>query len=169
MSEGVKRRIFEEAKKIIKEFEGLRLKAYRDPAGHWTIGYGHLINTRCEKELLNRTITEEEAEELLEKDMERIWEGMWRYIKIRLEDMHYLMWAAILSFCFNVGPGRLKGTGIGRALNRKDFERVAEELMRWVYAGGKVLRGLVRRREAERKMFLEGLRKLKEEAEEDVS
>lgn len=156
----MKDKIFEEAKKIIKAFEGLYLKAYKDPVGIWTIGYGHVIDVNKEKELLERAITEKEAEVLLEKDMERIWNGMWKFIKIKLEDMHVLMWAALLSFCFNVGYGALQKS-IGKALNEKNFEAVADEFPKWVYAGGKVLKGLVRRRDYERQVFLNGLKELR--------
>lgn len=157
----MKDRVFEEAKRIIKQFEGLYLKAYNDPVGIPTIGYGHVIDKEKEKDLLTRTITVEEAEALLEKDMNRIWSSMVKVLPLKLPDMHVLMWAALLSFCFNVGPGALKeNTGIGKALRERRFKDAADEMLKWVYAGGKVLRGLVRRREYEREVFLSGLKEM---------
>ncbi len=157
----MERKIFAKAKELIKQFEGLSLKAYKDPAGYWTIGYGHLIKSG-EKELLEREITKEEAERILEADMYLTWRAIRAYLReIKLEEMHYLMWAAVLSFCFNVGVAPLKVTsGFGKAIRSRDFRAAADEFLKWVKAGGKVLRGLVRRREKEREVFLEGLRRL---------
>ena len=132
---------------LIQQFEGLRLKAYRDSTGLPTIGYGSTIGVQMGDE-----ITKAQALELLEADIERHADGVREHVDVLLTQAQF---DALVSFTFNLGVGALKKSTLLRKLNAGDFQGAADELLRWVYAGGKELRGLVRRREAERAMFLE--------------
>lgn len=129
---------------LIKEFEGLRLDAYLCPAGVWTVGYG----STGDHVYPGQRITEPEAEELLRKDLWRFEDCVSSQVKVGLTDNEY---AALVSFAFNCGCGAFQGSTLLRRLNAGDpKQRVfSEELPKWVRGGGKVLPGLVRRREAE--------------------
>jgi len=143
---------------LIKEFEGLELTPYKDPVGIWTVGWGHTGDVGRDP------ITEEEAEELLLADVDLCEILLRRYVAVPLNQNQ---WDALISFLFNVGPGRkggksglleLKGGGqstLLRCLNLAYYVGAAEQFERWVYAGGKKLGGLVRRRRAERSLFEE--------------
>ena len=134
---------------LIKEFEGFRGKAYNCPAGHPTIGYGHLIK---KGEKFDR-LTEAEAEELLRKDVQIAERAVQRLIDVPLTDGQF---DALVSFTFNLGEGALAESTLRRKLNSGAYDEVPEQFMRWVFAGGKKLKGLVRRREAEVGLFLSG-------------
>ena len=129
---------------LIKEFEGLRLDAYLCPAGVWTVGYG----STGDHVYPGQRITEPEAEELLRKDLWRFEDCVSSQVKVGLTDNEY---AALVSFAFNCGCGAFQGSTLLRRLNAGDpKQRVfSEELPKWVRGGGRVLPGLVRRREAE--------------------
>ena len=136
---------------LIKSFESLRLKAYRDPVAIWTIGYGHTGPDVYE----GREITKREADELLAADLSESEESVRELITVPLNDNEF---AALVSFAFNVGGGALKGSTLRRKLNKKDYRGAADEFSKWVYGtikGRKVLLpGLVRRRAQERNLFL---------------
>ena len=132
---------------LIQQFEGLRLKAYSDSAGVPTIGYGSTRGVRMGDE-----ITEAQAIELLAADVDRHADGVRRAVNVSLNQNQF---DALVSFTFNVGVGALQRSTLLRKLNAGDYTAAANELMRWVYAGGQELRGLVRRREAERQLFME--------------
>lgn len=140
------RRINEAGLALIKEFEGLRLTSYRCPAGVWTVGYGstgpHVVP--------GMTITEEEAETLLTDDLRRFEEGVEQLVEVPLNDNQF---AALVSFAFNLGLGALSGSTLLRLLNEGDYASVPAQLARWNKAGGKVLAGLSRRREAEGELW----------------
>ena len=129
---------------LIKEFEGLRLEAYLCPAGVWTIGYG----STGEHVYQGKVITEAEAETLLRQDLWRFEDCISNCVHVMLTDNEY---AALVSWCFNIGCGAATSSTLVRRLNAyEDKERVIrEELPRWNKGGGGVLPGLVRRREAE--------------------
>jgi len=133
---------------IIKDFEGLRLEAYKCPAGVWTIGYGH---TKTAKEGMK--VTQEQACELLRGDLRYFEEGVDRLVTVKLLEG---MREALVSFSFNVGLQALESSTLLRKLNSGDYLGASTEFHRWVYAGGKRLRGLKRRREAEARLFLVG-------------
>lgn len=132
---------------LIKEFEGLRLKAYQDAVGVWTIGYG---TTRGVKP--GQTITTDEAQELLEADVMRFEPEVHRLVKV---DLNSNQWDALLSFTYNLGASNLASSTLLKKLNAGDLAGAADEFVRWNRAGGKVLAGLTRRRQAERALFLE--------------
>jgi len=130
---------------LIKEFEGLRLEAYRDAVGVWTIGYGHTETARP-----GMKITEAEAEALLRYDIDKRVPAIERALKVKVTQNQF---DAIVSFVFNVGVGAFRSSTLLKNINRGDIEDEADEFDRWVYAGGKKLPGLVRRRAAERALF----------------
>lgn len=141
---------------LVKKFEGFRNKIYLCPAGYPTIGYGHVV-LKHEKEKFKNGITQEEAEELLILDLAKREIKITPWIKV---EIHPWMFDAILSFVFNVGIWAFYRSTLRRKLNRGEFYDAANEFLKWVYAGGRKLKGLVRRRQAERELFLEGLQLL---------
>ena len=97
-------------------------------------------------------MTEDEAKELLNRDLDKFASGVVRLCKVPLSDDQF---GALVSFSFNVGLGNLQASTLLRKLNRGDpLEEVADEFLKWNKAGGKVLRGLTNRRKAERNLFL---------------
>lgn len=131
---------------LIKSFEGLRLEAYYDAVGVLTIGYGHTKGV-----VEGQVITEEEAEELLRNDLE-IYEDA--VINATVVDLTQGEFDALVSFTYNLGAGNLRRSTLLKLLNEDDKEGAANEFLKWNKAGGRVLNGLVRRRQAERDMFL---------------
>jgi len=130
---------------LIKSFEGLRLTAYRCPADIPTIGYGTTAGVK-----MGDTITKERAEELLREDVKRFEGYIERLVKVPLTQGQ---WDALSSFVYNLGPGALEKSTLLRLLNAGDYSGAAAQFDRWVYASGKKLSGLVKRRAAERALF----------------
>lgn len=141
------RRVGESGLAIIRHFEGFSTLPYLCPAGHWTIGYGHLIKEPVDTQ---REITEEEAEELLKADICGAERAVCRLIHAPLEDNQF---DALVSFTFNLGGGALQRSTLRQKVNREEHGAVPDEFRKWVYAGGKMLRGLIRRREAEARLY----------------
>ena len=131
---------------LIKDFEGLRLNAYQDAVGVWTIGYGH---TRTAYP--GQYVSEAGATALLREDIATFERAVSSAVQVPLTDNQY---AALVSFAFNVGSGALNSSTLLRRLNSGDYYGAANELLRWNRAGGRELYGLTRRREAERSLFL---------------
>lgn len=132
---------------LIQRFEELRLEPYHDAVGYPTIGYGHLLSHEKWADLSQwPTITEEEADALLEQDLAQRERAVVRLVHAPLSSGQF---SAIVSFTFNLGAGALQASTLRRKLNRGEYHEAPRELMRWVFAGGRKLRGLVRRREAE--------------------
>ena len=131
---------------LIKRFEGCRLKAYRCPAGVWTIGYGHTGNIKS-----TDVITQEKAEEILKRDIKVHEDNVKRLVKVALTQNQF---DALVSFEFNVGYGMFANSTLLRLLNSGNYTASANQFSRWVYAGDKVLEGLVKRRNAEKELFL---------------
>jgi len=132
---------------LIKSFEGLRLLAYRDAVGVWTIGYGATRGVKA-----GMSITKEQAERMLLNDVQRFEPEVERLVQVPLSSSQ---WDALVSFTYNLGAANLESSTLLRKLNAGDYAGAAEQFPRWNKAGGKVLPGLVRRREAERVLFLE--------------
>ena len=145
-SSGVVRQINQAGKKLIEEFEGLRLTAYKDSRDIPTIGYGHTKNVH-----LGLTITKQQAEEFLSQDLRVAEAGVQDHVKVSLNDNQF---AALVSFVFNLGAGNLASSTLLRELNAGNYQAAADQFPRWDHAGKSVLPGLKRRREAERKLFL---------------
>jgi len=131
---------------LIKSFEGLRLRAYQCSANVWTIGYGHTADVRA-----NDVITEEEALSFLRQDVAESERAVNQYVHVPLTQNQF---DALVSFVFNLGVGSFRTSTLLKKLNAGDYDGVAQEFGRWIHAGGKKLPGLVRRREAERALFL---------------
>jgi len=141
------RHITREGLNLIKSFEGFSPTVYLCSAGVPTIGYGHAIK-RGES---FTSITEEDAENMLAKDVEEAEKGILRLISVPLSDAQF---NALVSFAFNLGAGALQRSALRLKLNRGEYVDASDEFIKWVRAGGKVIKGLVRRREAERRMFI---------------
>ena len=134
-----------DAYELIKQFEGLRLEAYLCPAGIWTIGYGHTSGVSP-----NSFITIQEADEYLHRDVAAI---EMQLNKLNLS-LRQCQWDAIVSFVFNVGIGNFKAsTLLAKIRINPDDNSTIDEFLRWVYANGKVMRGLQKRRLTEMKLY----------------
>lgn len=142
---------------LVKEFEGLhkllpggKVGAYLDPVNVWTIGYGHTEGVKP-----GDAITKDKAETFLKQDMEKFEKVVERYVTVPLNSNQF---SALVSFTFNVGDGAFNGSTLRKLLNQSKYDAAAEQFTRWVYGtvnGKRVkLPGLVRRREAERRLFL---------------
>lgn len=140
----------EKAIELIKRHEGLRLEAYRCPAGVWTIGYGHTRNVRA-----GQTITADQAENLLRSDvivLRRQLSDLMRAVgNLTLSENRE---AALLSFAFNVGMRALKSSTLWlKIVVDQDDPAIASEFARWKYARRKVMPGLVKRRAEEAALY----------------
>lgn len=141
---------------LAKRFEGFhrvpkndpgRAHPYVCPAGYWTIGYGHLCDPK------HPPITEAEAEVYLARDLQTALAATMRYCPA-LATEHVGRLAAIVDFTFNLGAGRLQTSTLRRRINQRDWTAASQELRRWVRGAGKILPGLVSRREAEAVLLL---------------
>ena len=130
---------------LIKRFEGFSHTVYICPAGYPTIGYGHVVKPQ-EREQFAGGITTEQAEALLRQDVQTAERAVLRLITVPLTDGQF---DALVSFTFNLGAGALQRSTLRRKVNRGDHAAVPAEFRKWVWAGGRKLQGLVRRREAE--------------------
>lgn len=134
---------------LIKRFEGFSPTIYLDAAGLPTIGYGHLLRPG-EAEMFKGGISEEAGIALLIKDVQKAEQAVLRLISVPLSDGQF---DALVSFTFNLGSGALQRSTLRRKVNREEHADVPPEFMRWVWAGGRKLRGLIRRREAEAALY----------------
>jgi lysozyme len=151
------------ATEMIKRHEGVRYKPYQCPAKLWTIGVGHVlypdqgkipIDQRGGYQLHqedNRSFSKEEVDAILRDDLQRFERGVHTYCPVHLTQG---MFDGLVSFSFNVGLGTLQRSTLRQKLLRGDKEGAAEELLKYCMAGGKVLKGLQKRRIDERALFL---------------
>ena len=130
---------------LIKNFEGLRLSAYQDSAGVWTIGYGHTGGVKP-----GDRISQGQAEALLRKDTGWAQDAVRQQVHVPLTQDQF---NALTSFTFNLGAGALQSSTLLSKLNAGDYAGAQAEFGRFVHAGGRVLQGLVRRRAAEADLF----------------
>ena len=137
--------ISQEGLSLIKKFEGCKLEAYKCAAGVWTIGYGSTNDV--EKGM---KISQERADMLLLEDVDVFEEAVNKLVEVPLEQNQF---DALISWTFNLGPTNLKNSTLLKVLNNKDYDGVPAQIKRWNKAGGKVLQGLIRRREAEALLF----------------
>jgi lysozyme len=136
---------------LIKQWEGFRAKAYRCPAGVWTIGYGHTSMAGKPDVKPGMAISKAEGERILMNDL-RVYEaGVRSAIKVNLTSNQY---SACVSLCYNIGVGAFRRSSVARFCNRSQWKNAADAFALWNKAGGKVLPGLVRRRAAEAALFL---------------
>lgn len=136
---------------LIKEFEGCKLTAYQDSVGVWTIGYGWTQPVDGKPIRAGMTIKQETAERLLKTGLVSYESDVSRMVKVGLTQGQF---DALVSFTYNLGARSLSTSTLLRKLNAGDYAGAADEFLRWNKAGGKVLNGLTRRREAERALFL---------------
>lgn len=131
---------------LIKQFEGFSATPYKDSAGKWTIGFGHLIKNN---ETFG-TISQAQAEELLAKDTSGAQSTINNLVTVPLNANQR---AALVSFVYNIGSGNFANSTMLRLLNSGDYAGAAKEFERWIYAGGVVNSGLVSRRAKEKRLF----------------
>lgn len=131
---------------ILMKFEGCRLKAYRCPAGILTIGYGHTSAAGDPEVTPDATITKAQAIDILHRDLHKFEAGVEKLVKVELNQAQC---DVLVDFAYNAGLGALAKSGILKAVNARQFDRVPSELMKWTKGGGKTLPGLVKRRQAE--------------------
>lgn len=135
---------------LIKKYEGFRPQSYQDSVGVWTIGYGTTrINGQPVK--AGTTITEDQALQLVKQEVNKLWSQIESITKVNLNDNQM---NALIDFAYNLGFSALKTSTLMKYVNESQFDKAADEFGRWVFAGGKVLPGLVKRREAEKQLFL---------------
>ena len=130
---------------LIKKFEGCELEAYQDVVGVWTIGYGHTKDVRQ-----GMSITKEQADNMLINELDEYCDHVEKAVTVDLTQNQF---DALVSWTYNLGPTNLNASTMLKVLNNKDFDEVPAQIKRWNKAGGKVLEGLVRRREAEALLF----------------
>ncbi len=130
---------------LIKKFEGCELTAYQCSAGVWTIGYGH---TKGIEEGME--ISQEEAEQMLVDELHEYENYINKYVTAPLSQNQF---DAMVSWVYNLGPANLKASTLLKVLNAEDYEGVPAQIKRWNKAGGEILDGLIRRREAEARLF----------------
>jgi lysozyme len=156
--------VSKKALKCIVHHEGVRNKPYRCPARLWTIGVGHVIDPNHAKvpfeersyleipDGWNRVFTMEEVDAILAKDLERFARGVLAYCPTAGSRQSWM--DALVSFSFNVGLGTLQRSTLRQKHNRGDYAGAADELLKYSFAGGKVLKGLLNRRKDERALYL---------------
>lgn len=136
---------------LIKQFEGCKLTAYQDSVGVWTIGYGWTQPVDGKSIRAGMTIKQKTAERLLKTGLVSYESDVSRLVKVDLTQGQF---DALVSFTYNLGARSLSTSTLLRKLNASDYAGAADEFLRWNKAGGKVLNGLNRRREAECALFL---------------
>ena len=136
---------------LIKGFEGKRLNAYDDGVGVWTIGFGTIKYPNGVRVKKGDTCTEAQAESYLKNDLVKFENAINRLVKVPLNQNQF---DALASFTYNLGETNLSNSTLLKKLNAKDYAGTADQFLRWNKAGGKVMNGLTRRREAERILFL---------------
>lgn len=144
------REIPEIAIEFITKEEGCVLHIYKDQIGYPTIGIGHLI---LPGEDFSAGITQEQAEEMLRKDLQKTALSIQRLITVPIDDEQY---SALLSWTYNLGTGALQRSTMRSKLNREEYMGAADEMLKWCWAGGKKRTFLYNRRIRERNLFLRG-------------
>ena len=140
-----KMKISEDGLELIKKFEGCETSAYQDSVGVWTIGFGH---TKGVEE--GQTCSIEDAESMLADEMDEYEGYINNMVKVELQQHEF---DSLVAWVYNLGPTNLSESTMLKVLNGGQFDRVPDEMNRWTRAGGEILEGLVRRRQAESLMF----------------
>ena len=142
----------EEGISLIKKYEGCKLTAYKCPAGVWTIGYGNTFYEDGSTVKPGDKITQERADQLFRNILEKKFVEPIR--KLIVSNINDNMFSAIVSFTYNVGIGNLKSSTLLKKVNANPNDQtIALEFKKWVKSAGKVLPGLVRRRESESDLY----------------
>ena len=135
---------------LIRKYEGCKTTPYRCPAGLYTVGYGHVIGNGLQlPDQFNRTFSLGEIDELLRTDLARFERGVLRYCPVYLTQSQF---DALVSFSFNLGLGVLQRSTLRQKINRGDAD-AAKVILKYNMAGGRILKGLIRRRQAEYRLF----------------
>ena len=135
---------------LIRKYEGCKTTPYRCPAGLYTVGYGHVIGNGLQlPDQFNRTFSLGEIDELLRTDLARFEQGVLRYCPVYLTQCQF---DALVSFSFNLGLGVLQRSTLRQKINRGDAD-AAKVILKYNMAGGRILKGLIRRRQAEYRLF----------------
>ena len=149
---------------MVKHHEGCRTRPYQCPALIWSVGVGHVIDpshaavkyeerhTLPIPEGWDRSLSMGEVDAILAQDLGRFERGVARLCPAAVN--HQGRFDALVSFAFNVGLGNLQRSSLRMKTNRGEFEEAADEFMKWTKAGGRVLPGLVKRRQDERALYL---------------
>jgi len=137
----------------IQQFEGLKLTAYQDSVGIWTIGFGNIFNLDTRKPIKQGdVITQDTADRWLKIEVDKLQEKMKKVINVALTDNQ---WTALTSLVYNIGFGAFKRSTLLRLLNAgASKEEVAKQFLRWNKAGGKEIKGLTNRRQTEYNLFI---------------
>ena len=135
---------------LIKQFEGLRLNAYDDGVGVWTIGYGTIKYPNGVRVKRGDKITQAQADQYIANDVATFERAVNMLVNVPLNQNQF---DALVSFTYNLGATNLSASTLLKKLNSKDYEGAAAEFPKWNKAGGKVMTGLVRRRKAEMELF----------------
>lgn len=130
---------------FIRKWEGLRLVAYKDTGGVWTVGYGH-----TETVFAGMKITEPQAESLLRTDLLRVEKAIRDHVDVPLSQNEY---DALCSFIFNIGVNAFIQSTLLRKLENLAYDGAADQFLRWVHDNGKIVKGLQLRRRDERLLF----------------
>jgi lysozyme len=165
------RTVCDAAVNLVKQYEGIpgfgdgtgTIRPYLDPVGIWTIGWGHAISSGGHflrgnaalaevKALYPAGLTVAQAETLLQSDLMQAGAGVLALVTVALNDNQY---GALTSFAFNLGIANLRSSTLLNMLNAGNFAGAADQFLRWCHANGQALPGLLKRRNAERSLFLE--------------
>lgn len=131
---------------LVKHFEGCRLTAYQDSVGVWTIGWGHTGGVKKGDHW-----SQKKADDMLKADLKnKAARYVEKYVKVPLNQNQF---DALVSWTYNLGAGSLRSSTMLKRLNNREYTKVPAEIRKWKYAGGKVLKGLERRRNAEAALF----------------
>jgi GH24 family phage-related lysozyme (muramidase) len=136
---------------LIKGFEGLRLSAYDDGVGVWTIGFGTIKYPNGVRVKRGEKCTKVQAEQYLRNDLITFENAVNQLVKAPLNQNQF---DALVSFTYNLGETNLRSSTLLKKLNAKDYKGAAAEFLKWNKAGGKVMSGLVKRRKTEMELFL---------------
>ena len=144
-------RVNQEGLDIIKHFEGYSSTVYADPIGIPTIGFGSIWDKEGNRLTMDHEpITEKEGEFLLVRELKHVESAIARLIKVELTENQF---SAIGSLTYNIGSSRLISSTLRAKINREDYSGASDEFPKWRRAGGRILKGLVRRRKAEKELF----------------
>ena len=138
---------------LLKKFEGCKLSSYRCPANVWTIGYGHTSAAGLPEVKDGMKITQKQADDILFDDLVKYETAVYGMVKQPLTQHQF---DVLVDFAYNAGVGALQKSSLLKKVNAAQFDDVPAELMKWTKGGGKVLAGLVRRRQAESAWWISG-------------
>ena len=136
---------------LVKKFEGVKLQAYKDVAGIWTIGYGLIRYPNGEKVKQGDKITQDQANEYFKQTLQKFAQGVEDSVKVKINNNQF---AALVSLAYNIGINAFKDSTLLKIVNKNPNDpQIKNEFMKWVNAGGKPVQGLVNRRSIESNLY----------------